>query len=236
MRVMRGGSGRTASATMGARRRSGMELKDTYSAIEEAKADMSGLWALKQLADQGRSTRRSRKRSPDLSWPRRSDRSASASTRRMAAASPFSSTTSSIRARSWCRRRAIHGRRSQDDCGGDLADARHHDAQAEGSYPGRQSPHRDARRHASVGAAGARAPDVRASGHRTEVHDRCDAGRGRPGVRPRSDPGPLPHNRHSDVGTIAMTLSALGRAGASCRRDRLPSESIWQAGPVRRAR
>jgi hypothetical protein len=27
------------------------ELKDTYSAIEEAKADISGLWALKQLAD-----------------------------------------------------------------------------------------------------------------------------------------------------------------------------------------
>jgi hypothetical protein len=28
------------------------ELKETYSAIEEAKADVSGLWALKQLADQ----------------------------------------------------------------------------------------------------------------------------------------------------------------------------------------
>jgi len=28
------------------------ELKDTYSAIEEAKADVSGLWAVKQLADQ----------------------------------------------------------------------------------------------------------------------------------------------------------------------------------------
>jgi hypothetical protein len=30
------------------------ELKETYSTIEEAKADVSGLWALKQLADQGR--------------------------------------------------------------------------------------------------------------------------------------------------------------------------------------
>jgi hypothetical protein len=30
------------------------ELKETYSAIEEAKADVSGLWALKQLADRGR--------------------------------------------------------------------------------------------------------------------------------------------------------------------------------------
>jgi hypothetical protein len=30
------------------------ELKDTYSAIEEAKADVSGLWALKQLVDHGK--------------------------------------------------------------------------------------------------------------------------------------------------------------------------------------
>jgi len=28
-------------------------LKDTYSALEEAKADISGLWALQQLADKG---------------------------------------------------------------------------------------------------------------------------------------------------------------------------------------
>jgi len=30
-----------------------LALKDTYSAIEEAKADISGLWALQQLADKG---------------------------------------------------------------------------------------------------------------------------------------------------------------------------------------
>jgi Peptidase family M49 len=30
------------------------ELKETYSTIEEAKADVSGLWALKQLADRGK--------------------------------------------------------------------------------------------------------------------------------------------------------------------------------------
>ena len=29
------------------------ELKETYSTLEEAKADISGLWALQQLADQG---------------------------------------------------------------------------------------------------------------------------------------------------------------------------------------
>ena len=33
--------------------RCGIALKDTYSAIEEAKADISGLWALQQLADKG---------------------------------------------------------------------------------------------------------------------------------------------------------------------------------------
>jgi len=31
-----------------------LALKDTYSAIEEAKADVSGLWALQQLADKGK--------------------------------------------------------------------------------------------------------------------------------------------------------------------------------------
>ena len=61
------------------------ELKETYSAIEEAKADISGLFALQYLIDkgvarQGRSSRRCTRRS----WPRRSARSASASTRRTA--------------------------------------------------------------------------------------------------------------------------------------------------------
>jgi hypothetical protein len=41
---------RTTAATGTAVR---LALKDTYSAIEEAKADISGLWALQQLADKG---------------------------------------------------------------------------------------------------------------------------------------------------------------------------------------
>ncbi len=44
-------SARTTSASAAATRRCRQELKDTYSAIEEAKADISGLWALQQLAD-----------------------------------------------------------------------------------------------------------------------------------------------------------------------------------------
>ena len=63
------------------------ELKDTYSAIEEAKADVSGLWALRSSPTGSRSTRRSRRRCTRRSWRPRSARSASASTRRTAAAS-----------------------------------------------------------------------------------------------------------------------------------------------------
>ena len=55
------------------------ELKDTYSTIEEAKADISGLFALQFLVDKG-ATRQARS-NDDVharSWRRRSDRCASA--------------------------------------------------------------------------------------------------------------------------------------------------------------
>ena len=58
------------------------ELKDTYSTIEEAKADISGLFALQFLVDQGQlPTSSSNRPCTRRSWPRRSARSASASTR-----------------------------------------------------------------------------------------------------------------------------------------------------------
>ena len=53
------------------------ELKETYSALEEAKADISGLFAIQHMIDKG------------VMRPR-SGRSASASTRRTAAALRFS--------------------------------------------------------------------------------------------------------------------------------------------------
>ena len=75
------------------------ELRDTYSTIEEAKADISGLWALHQLIDLGTgSTARWNAACTRPSSPRRSGPSASASTRPMAAASRFSSMRSSTRA------------------------------------------------------------------------------------------------------------------------------------------
>ena len=77
------------------------ELKETYSAIEEAKADISGLWALQAARRQEQIDPGDRqRRCTRPSWRRRSARSASASTRRTAAASPFSSTTCSTPARS----------------------------------------------------------------------------------------------------------------------------------------
>ena len=64
------------------------ELKETYSAIEEAKADISGLFALQYLIDKGVLPTRDRAtRSTRRFWRRASGRSASASTRRTAAAS-----------------------------------------------------------------------------------------------------------------------------------------------------
>ena len=62
------------------------EMKEASSFLEEAKADISGLFALQYLIDKGvmptslRATRSTRR-----SWPRASGRSGSASTRRTAA-------------------------------------------------------------------------------------------------------------------------------------------------------
>ena len=64
------------------------ELKETYSAIEEAKADISGLWALQQLADlSGIDPVDRARRCTRRSSPLHSDRFDSASPKRTARAS-----------------------------------------------------------------------------------------------------------------------------------------------------
>ena len=69
------------------RRPCGAQLKETYSAIEEAKADISGLFALQYLIDKGVLDKAMRgRRCTTRSWRRRSARSGSASTRRTAGA------------------------------------------------------------------------------------------------------------------------------------------------------
>ena len=65
------------------------ELKETYSTIEEAKADVSGLFALQFLVDKGNWTRRSSRPCTRRFWRPHSDRCASASTKRMGAARRF---------------------------------------------------------------------------------------------------------------------------------------------------
>jgi hypothetical protein len=54
------------------------ELKDTYSTIEEAKADISGLFALQFLVDKGQLDKTFEKTMSPRSWHRRFDRCASA--------------------------------------------------------------------------------------------------------------------------------------------------------------
>ncbi len=162
------------------------ELKETYSAIEEAKADVSGLWALKQLADQGKV-----------------DKAIAQTMYTTFLASSFRSIRFGVNeahgrgiamqlnyfldqgAFVVGRRRHVHRRRRQDGCGRDRADARHHDAAGRGQLSEGEGAHRHARRRAPAGAEGARPADGSARGHRTEVHDRGDASTS--GVRPGSD-------------------------------------------------
>ena len=66
------------------------ELKETYSALEEAKADISSLFAIQYHDRQGRAAEdRSSARCTRRFWRRPSGRSGSASTRRTVAASPI---------------------------------------------------------------------------------------------------------------------------------------------------
>ena len=215
------------------------ELKETYSAIEEAKADVSGLWALKQLADQGKV-----------------DKAIAQTMYTTFLASSFRSIRFGVN--------EAHGRGIAIQLNYFLdqgafvvaADGRFTvdeakmtaavtsltrdimTLQAEGSYQKAKALIDTLGVVRPPGAAGARPPDGSASGHRTEVHHRCDAPvGGQTGVRPRSDPadpGPLPHNWHSDVGTIAddavgaPTEQAHHVVAIVYRPD-----PYWQAGPVR---
>ena len=63
------------------------ELKETYSFLEEAKADISGLFAIQYLIDKGVLPTSLERPLYTTFWRRRSGRSASASTRRTAGAS-----------------------------------------------------------------------------------------------------------------------------------------------------
>ena len=105
------------------------ELKETYSAIEEAKADVSGLWALKQLADQGK-VDTAIARTMYTTFLASSFRSIrfgvnEAHGRGIAIQLNYFLDRGRVRGAA---RRHVHRGRAEDDRGRDGADARHHDA------------------------------------------------------------------------------------------------------------
>ncbi len=152
------------------------ELKETYSAIEEAKADVSGLWALKQLADNKQIDAGDRADDvhhvPGVIFPIdsiRRQRGARARYRRAAELVPRRR-----RVQGAARRHLQRGQREDRRCRHG-ADARDHDAPGRGQLREGESDDREARRRQAGSAEGARPPDRRAGGHRAEVHDRRDA-------------------------------------------------------------
>ena len=152
------------------------ELKETYSAIEEAKADVSGLWALKQLADKSQIdaaiARSDVHDVPGLGVPLdplRGERSAR----------PRHRHSNELAARCRCLqgavRRHLHGGQRKDRRGCHGADARDHDAAGGRQLRQGQGHARHARRRPARGPEGAGQADDGAGGHRTQVHDRRDA-------------------------------------------------------------
>ena len=149
------------------------ELKDTYSAIEEAKADISGLFALQFLVDKGQL-----------------DKSFEQTMYTTFLASAFRSLRFGINeahgrgqaiqlnylldkgALQGQRRRHVRRRRGEDSRRRDRADARDHDAAGRRQLRQGEADDRHARRHAAAGQGRARQADVGAGRHRAAVRDR----------------------------------------------------------------
>ena len=151
------------------------ELKETYSALEEAKADISGLWALQYLVDKGVLDKAAGAHDvhdlPGLRLPLhplRPDRGA----RR--AASPSSSTRCSTRARSRCSPDgtfAVDRAKIKEAVAS--ADPRDHDHPGRGRLrEGASELLDDDGGGAPAGAARARPPEGGAGGHRAALHRR----------------------------------------------------------------
>ena len=148
------------------------ELKETYSALEEAKADISGLWALQYLVDKGDARQVAGAHDVhDVPGLVPSAPSASASPRRTARASPSSSTPCSTRARSrstptapspWTTRGS---RTAVAELTRELMTL-----QAEGDYARATRAAGHDGGGAAGGAARARPPEGGAGGHRAAVH------------------------------------------------------------------
>jgi hypothetical protein len=116
-------------------------MQELSSALEEAKADVSGLFALQYMVDHGiRRHDDGTSRCTSRTWPAYSARSASGSTRRTDREWRCSSIISWTRGRSSItRHRALFGGRREIQGGGAEADRRDHDDPGPGNYEGANS-------------------------------------------------------------------------------------------------
>ncbi len=154
------------------------ELKDTYSAIEEAKADISSLFAIQYMIDKG-VLAKSLERQLYTTFlastfrvdPLRHQRSA----RQRHRHSAQHAAGQGSRDRPF--RRHVRRRSGEGERGGHGPDARHHDDTGRRQLRRCQGFARPPGRRAAAGAGGARQADVRAGRHRTAVYDRRRAGR-----------------------------------------------------------
>ena len=149
------------------------EFKELYSATEEAKADVSGLFALQFLVDRGKlDAALGETMYADLSRldvpldPLRHQRGARPRRRRADELLPGS------RRRHRRRGRPLRGRYREDQAERHRSDARPDDHAGDRRLCGRQGAGREAGGHPSAGAGGARPPEGRAGGHRTALRAR----------------------------------------------------------------
>ena len=149
------------------------ELKDTYSTIEEAKADISGLFALQFLVDKGQLDKALREDDvhhvPGIGV-------SIAALRRQRSARPRPGDSAQLPAGQGRvqgqRRRHVQRRHREDSRRRQRADPRDHDAAGGRQLREGQADDRHARRASSRGQGGARQADVGAGRHRAEVRDR----------------------------------------------------------------
>ena len=180
------------------------ELKDTYCAIEEAKADISGLWALQQLADKG-------KVDTEIARTMYTTFLASAFRSIRFGLNEAHGRGIALQLNYLLDQGAFVGRADGTFA---VDDAKMRDAvtsltreimtiQAEGNYAEAQGADRDDWRRPAGGAGGARQAHGGAGRHRAEVHHRRDAGLPLDAVRPGVDGGRPPPGLRSTRGRRA---------------------------------
>ncbi len=200
------------------------ELKETYSAIEEAKADISGLWSLHYLVDKGVlpavDRRLAVRHVPGVGVPVHPLRD-------HRGARPRHRDSAELPARPGRRDRradgtfAVASGKVRGARG--VADARDHDAAGRGRLRGGKADDRDARRRPAGGAARARSPGGRAGRHRaaTSRRRRSEAQASRHGAPGAEEQPPARRRvRVHDVAAGLQPRDAIARPARRRRRSR----------------